>query len=131
MTRGTNRNHLIRACLEAIAYQTADVLKAMEDSLGRPIKILQVDGGATANPILMQFQADLLQAELRRPMISESTALGAAFLAGLATGFWREEADLKTKNIISNRWGPILSKEKAEELMARWKTAVAATRMFK
>ncbi len=131
MTRGTNRNHLIRACLEAIAYQTADVLKAMEESLGRPIKILQVDGGATANPILMQFQADLLQAELRRPMISESTALGAAFLAGLATGFWREEADLKTKNIISNRWGPILSKEKAEELMARWKTAVAATRMFK
>ncbi len=131
MTRGTNRNHLIRACLESIAYQTADVLKVMEDCLGRPISDLRVDGGATANPILMQFQADLLQAEVLRPMISETTALGAAFLAGLATGFWKGEEELKKKNQLSNRWTPTVTAQEAQSLMARWKTAVCAARMFK
>ncbi len=131
MTRGTNRNHLIRACLESIAYQTADVLKAMEDSLGQPIEQLRVDGGATANPILMQFQADLLQAEVLRPMISETTALGAAFLAGLAVNFWSGEEELREKNIIGNRYLPSCDGETAKTRMAQWKTAVAAARMFK
>jgi len=131
MTRGTNRNHLIRACLESIAFQTADVLQAMADSLGAPITHLRVDGGATANPVLMQFQADILQAEVRRPIISETTALGAAFLAGLATGFWHGEEELKMKNRIGNRWAPVLSAADAQKQMERWKTAVAATRLFK
>ncbi|MBQ6823302.1 MAG: glycerol kinase GlpK [Clostridia bacterium] len=131
MTRGTNRNHLIRACLDSIAYQTADVLKAMEASLGKPITCLKVDGGATANPILMQFQADLLQTEVCRPMISETTALGAAFLAGLACGFWQSTEELTQKTPIANRWQPALSAAEADSLMARWHTAVAAARMFK
>lgn len=131
MTRGTNRNHLIRACLDSIAYQTADVLKAMEQALGTSIKCLKVDGGATANPVLMQFQADLLQAEVCRPMISETTALGAAFLAGLATGVWANTQELIAKTPISNRWNPTVPAEQANELMSRWKIAVQATRVFK
>lgn len=131
MTRGTNRNHLIRAALESIAYQTADVLKAMETSLGKPISCLRVDGGATANPVLMQFQADLLQAEVCRPMISETTALGAAFLAGLAAGFWKSTEELQQKTPIRNRWYPTVDSAGADALLERWHTAVNAARMFK
>ncbi len=131
MTRGTNRNHLIRACLDSIAYQTADVLKEMEKALGTSITCLKVDGGATANPVLMQFQADLLQAEVCRPMISESTALGAAFLAGLAAGFWSDTEELIAKTPIRNRWQPAIDRAEADALMVRWKTAVNAARMFK
>jgi glycerol kinase len=131
LTRGSNRNHLIRAALESIAYQTADVLAVMGEVLGQPIHCLKVDGGATANPILMQFQADILQAEVCRPRIHETTALGAAFLAGLAVGFWKNAEELAAKNRLANRWLPQINRAEAAEKMARWKTAVAAARMFK
>ncbi len=131
LTRGSDRNHLIRAALESIAYQTADVLAVMGETLGQPIHCLKVDGGATANSILMQFQADILQAEVCRPRIHETTALGAAFLAGLAVGFWENAEELAAKNRSSNRWLPQINRAEAAEKMARWKTAVAAARMFK
>ena len=88
LTRGTNKSHIARAALESIAYQTMDVLKAMEADAGVNIAELRVDGGATANNLLMQFQADLLNCKVIRPQVTEVTALGAAYLAGLATGFW-------------------------------------------
>ncbi len=131
LTRGANRNHLIRACLESIAYQTADVLKVMETASGQPIRQLRVDGGATANPILMQFQADILQAEVCRPMISETTALGAAFLAGLGVGYWKDQKELTDRILLSNRWQPTIEPQEAEKRMERWHTAVAAARLFK
>ena len=131
LTRGADKNHLIRAALDSIAYQTADVLAGMEQALGKSISCLKVDGGATANPILMQFQADLLQAEVCRPMIHETTALGAAFLAGLAVGFWKDAEELKQKNRIANRWQPQIDQAEAAAKMDRWHKAVAATRMFK
>lgn len=131
LTRGSNRAHLVRAALESIAYQTADVLAAMEQALGKSIARLKVDGGATANEILMQFQADLLQAEVCRPRIHETTALGAAFLAGLAVGYWKDAEELRAKNADANRWQPQINGEEATAKMAKWRTAVAAARMFK
>ncbi len=130
LTRGSDRNHLIRACLEAIAYQTADVLGVMSEACAAPIRALRVDGGATANPVLMQFQSDILQAEVIRPLISETTALGAAFLAGLSVGFWRGEEELSALMQGSHRWQPQISAEQASEKMERWRMAVAAARMF-
>jgi glycerol kinase len=131
MTRGSNRAHLVRAALDSIAYQTADVLAEMEKALGKPIARLKVDGGATANGVLMQFQADILQAEVCRPQIHETTALGAAFLAGLSVGYWQDERELKQKNTDSNRWLPQINEEEAGAKMKKWRTAVAAARMFK
>ena len=103
----------------------------MEKAAHRPIRQLRVDGGATANPILMQFQADILQAEVCRPMISETTALGAAFLAGLGVGYWKDQQELTDRILLSNRWQPAIEPQEAEQLMERWHTAVAAARMFK
>lgn len=131
LTRGTTANHLIRACLESIAYQTADVLGAMEQAAGLKIRRLLVDGGATANPLLMQFQSDIAQAEVRRPMISETTALGAAFLAGLQTGFWQSEAALRERFRAGQVWQPQCPAEEARRLMARWHRAVAAARAYR
>ncbi len=131
LTRGANRNHLVRAALDSIAYQTADVLAVMERALGKPIACLKVDGGATANGILMQFQADILQAQVCRPRIHETTALGAAFLAGLAVGYWKSAEELAQKNADANRWNPAISGEEAAAKMEKWRTAVAAARMFK
>ncbi|MDZ5016999.1 glycerol kinase, partial [Clostridium perfringens] len=88
ITRGTNRNHLMRAALESIAYQTRDLIDAMKEDVGSDLKSIKVDGGASRNKFLMQFQADLLGKKVVRPIISETTALGAAYLAGLAVGFW-------------------------------------------
>ena len=99
ITRGTNRNHLIRAALEAIAYQTKDVLEAMQEDAGLELRELRVDGGASANSFLLQFQADLLGVPVYRPKIIETTALGAAYLAGLAVGFW------ENRDEIANEWG--------------------------
>ena len=99
LTRGAGRNHIIRAALESIAYQTGDVLRAMERDAGMPLRELRVDGGASANNFLMQFQADIIGRTLRRPMIRETTALGAAYLAGLATGVWQDLADLSLIHI--------------------------------
>jgi glycerol kinase len=95
LTRGTKAAHIARAALESIAYQTMEVLKAMEAAAGTPITELRVDGGATANNLLMQFQADVMQTKVIRPTTSESTALGAAYLAGLAVGYWKDTAEIE------------------------------------
>ena len=97
ITRGTNKSHIARAALESIAYQTMDVLKAMQADAGTPIAELRVDGGATANNLLMQFQADLLSCKVIRPEVTEVTAIGAAYLAGLATGFWKDIEEIKSQ----------------------------------
>ena len=97
LTRGTGRNHIIRAALESIAYQTCDVLHAMEEDTGLPLRELRVDGGASANNFLMQFQADIVDRTIRRPMIRETTALGAAYLAGLATGVWDDLDEIRSQ----------------------------------
>ena len=94
LTRGTTAGHIARATLESIAFQTADLLEAMEADAGTPLAELRVDGGATANDLLMQFQADLLGCPVVRPKVRETTALGAAYLAGLAVGYWRDRAEI-------------------------------------
>jgi len=130
LTRGSGRNHIIRAALESIAYQTNDVLKAMQNDLGKKISFLKVDGGASANDFLMQFQADISDIEVLRPTCVESTALGAAFLAGLASGFFksREELIIKIKN--SKSFVPSFSCKKREELLEGWEKAVRAAMTF-
>ncbi|MDZ5010340.1 glycerol kinase, partial [Clostridium perfringens] len=95
ITRGTNRNHLMRAALESIAYQTRDLIDAMKEDVGSDLKSIKVAGGASRNKFLMQFQADLLGKKVVRPIISETTALGAAYLAGLAVGFWKDKEEVK------------------------------------
>ena len=95
LTRGTNKNHIVRAVLESMAYQTMDVIDCMQQESGVKLNTLRVDGGASANNFLMQFQSDMLDCEVVRPAIQETTALGAAFLAGLAVGFWKDTKELK------------------------------------
>lgn len=126
LTRGTNKAHLIRATLESLAYQTKDVLEAMEQDSGVPLKTLRVDGGASANNLLMQFQADILDVEVERPKITETTALGAAYLAGLASGFWTmEEIDQKWQ--LDNRFQPNMQASERNDLYKGWKKAVERT----
>jgi len=124
LTRGTSRNHLIRAALEAIAYQTVDVVSAMEEDLGQSISILAVDGGATANDFLMQFQADVLDRSVQRPEVIESTSRGAAFLAGLKAGIWRDAAALRALNQVESTFTPAMSPELRSDLLAGWHKAV-------
>ena len=128
LTRGAGRNHIIRAALESIAYQSADVLHAMQADTGLPIRELKVDGGASANGLLMQFQSDITGATVRRPMIRETTALGAAYLAGLATGVWKNRAEIKEQWTLDRLYTPQMSHEKAKKLYAGWQDAVARTR---
>lgn len=127
ITRGTMREHIIRATLESIAYQTADVIDAMCSDSGERIKKLRVDGGATANDFLMQFQSDILNIEVERPKIKETTALGSAFLAGLAVGFWKNISELeacrKTETIFTSN----IKSEQREKLIFGWKNAVQKT----
>ena len=124
LTRGTGRNHIIRAALESIAYQTADVLRAMEADCGAPLKELKVDGGASANNLLMQFQADISGVTVRRPMIRETTALGAAYLAGLATGVWRDLDDIRGQWTLDKLYEPQMDRAEADRLTAGWHRAV-------
>lgn len=124
ITRGTTIAHMTRAALEAIAYQVYDVLKAMEKDSGKPTQELRVDGGATANNFLMQFQADLLGCEIKRPKIIETTAIGAAFLAGLAVGFWKNQEELQTLWTADRSFKPEMSDEKQEKLIHFWHKAV-------
>jgi glycerol kinase len=126
LTRGTTKAHLIRATLESLAYQTKDVLLAMEKDSGLALKGLRVDGGASANNLLMQFQADILGTRVERPQIIETTALGAAYLAGLATGFWTKE-DLQEKWLLDQDFDPQMSEGDREELYKGWKKAVERT----
>lgn len=124
LTRGANRYHIIRAALEAIAYQTKDVLVAMEKDAGVELQNLKVDGGASVNNFLMQFQADILDRSVLRPVIAETTALGAAYLAGLAVGFWANEDEVKTKWAIDGEYNPKMAAEDRDALYAGWQKAV-------
>lgn len=124
ITRGTTSAHFARAALEAIAYQVYDVIKAMEKDSGSPTRELRVDGGATANDFLMQFQADILACRIQRPKIIETTALGAAFLAGLAVGFWKDEAALKALWESEKIFDPQMESEKVAKLIHFWHKAV-------
>ena len=124
LTRGTEKSHMARAALEAIAYQVHDVLKAMEKDAGKPTKELRVDGGATANNFLMQFQANLLDCEIKRPEIIETTAIGAAFLAGLAVGFWENREEILALWNADKTFTPRMEKEERENLIHFWHKAV-------
>lgn len=124
ITRGTTIAHMTRAALEAIAYQVNDVLSAMEKDSGEVTKELRVDGGATANNFLMQFQSDILECKITRPKIIETTAIGAAFLAGLAVGFWKDEEELKSLWEADKSFEPNMDKEKVEKYLHFWHKAV-------
>jgi glycerol kinase len=128
ITRGTTTAHFTRAALEAIAYQVYDVLKAMEKDSGKPTQELRVDGGATANNFLMQFQSDLLNCEIKRPKIIETTALGAAFLAGLAVGFWENQEELQKLWQPDQTFSPAMEDGKREKLVHFWHKAVERTK---
>ena len=128
LTRGTGRNHIIRAALESIAYQSTDVLKAMQADTGLEIKELKVDGGASANNLLMQFQADIARVTVRRPMIRENTALGAAYLAGLATGVWQDREQIKAQWTLDKLYQPEMSADKARDLYKGWKNVIRRVR---
>jgi len=124
LTRGSTAGHLARAALESIAYQTADVLEAMDADSGIPIAELRVDGGATVNDMLMQFQADIIGAPLVRPKVWETTALGAAYLAGLAVGFWKDMAELESQWQRHKTFQPTMDRAQASEMKRQWHKAV-------
>ncbi len=124
LERGTRPGHLARATLEGIAFSIADLATAMADDAGKPITTLKVDGGASANDLLMQIQADLLEVPVERPRIIESTGLGAAFLAGLAIGMWSSPDELRKSPGRPKRFRPKMQAETRAALMARWRTAV-------
>lgn len=125
LTRGSNAAHIARAALESIAFQTCDVLKAMEADLGSPIKELRVDGGAVANDLLMQFQADLLGVPVYRPTVMETTALGAAYLAGLAVGFWKDIEEIKEQWSVDHCFNREMDQKVAQKLLKGWKKALS------
>lgn len=124
LTRGANKNHIIRATLESIAYQTKDVLEAMQEDSGIELKALKVDGGASANNFLMQFQSDIIGKTVERPSIVETTALGAAYLAGLAVGFWESKEEIKTNWCLEKNFSPMMSSEERLIKHNKWKKAV-------
>lgn len=124
LTRGTTKNHIIRAALESIAYQTRDVLEAMEEDSGIKLKTLKVDGGASENNFLMQFQSDILGVSVQRPEVTETTALGAAYLAGLAVGFWKDKDEITKRYKVDTVFKPKLEEDKKEAYYKDWKRAV-------
>ena len=124
LTRGANRNHIIRAALESIAYQTRDVLEAMEEDSGIKLRTLKVDGGAVSNNFLMQFQADILGVDVYRPDIIETTALGAAYLAGLGVGFWTDKDEIAKRWKVDRVFKPEMEVERQEILYQGWRKAV-------
>ncbi|OGW81440.1 MAG: glycerol kinase [Omnitrophica bacterium RIFCSPHIGHO2_02_FULL_51_18] len=124
ITRGTTRAHLVRAALEAIAYQTRDILEVMQQDTKARFKVLRVDGGASANNFLMQFQADILRIPVERPKVLETTALGAAGLAGLAVGFWKNRESFNRLRRVDRFFRPQMKKSAADRLYARWQKAV-------
>ncbi|MCT4584293.1 MAG: glycerol kinase GlpK [Peptostreptococcaceae bacterium] len=130
LTRGTNRNHVIRATLESIAYQTRDVLEAMQDDSKINLKALKVDGGAVANNFLMQFQSDILGVQVDRPVVTETTALGAAYLAGLAVGFWESKEEISKKWSVDKEFIPSMEEEKKEKLYKKWQKAVSRAKAW-
>jgi glycerol kinase len=128
LTRGVTRAHVVRAALEALAYQTRDVVDAMAKDAGHALRVLRVDGGAAANNFLMQFQADMLGVRVDRPRVVETTAMGAAFLAGLGVGFWGSQAELGRACAIERRFSPRMKAEERDALYAGWQEAVGRVR---
>jgi glycerol kinase len=128
LTRYTNKGHLARAALEATAFQTAEVVEAMERDAGIPVSVLRTDGGMVQNELLMQFQADILGRDVVRPRLQETTALGAAYAAGLAVGFFQNLDDLRSRWSVDRTWRPRMDAGRREKLYAYWKKAV--TRSF-
>lgn len=126
LTRGVNRNHIVRATLESIAYQVNDVLMAMQEDSSMPITSLRVDGGACDNDFLMQFQADILNTSVVRPYCIETTAMGAAYLAGLAVGYWRSKEEILANHVIAAEFKPQMGQAKRESLLQGWHNAVKA-----
>jgi len=124
LTRGANKNHIIRAALESIAYQSKDVISAMEEDSGIKLATLKVDGGATANNFLMQFQADILGTEVHRPVVTETTALGAAYLAGLAVGFWKSKDEITNNWAVDRVFKADMADEKRDAIYSDWVRAV-------
>lgn len=131
LTRGTSKEHFIRATLESLAYQTKDVLSAMEADAGIHLKTLRVDGGVVKNNFLMNFQSNMLNVPVERPTINETTALGAAYLAGLAVGFWKDQEEIAQQWAIDHTFSPTMAEEKREILYNGWKKAVQAAMAFK
>ncbi len=130
LTRGSTGGHIARAALEAIAFQSADVLAAMEKDAGISMQELRVDGGAAANDLLMQFQADILRVPVVRPKVLETTALGAAYLAGLAVGYWKSDADIVSNWQVDRRFEPAMPKDQVATLRAGWDKAVARSKAW-
>jgi glycerol kinase len=130
LTRGTTKAHFVRAVLESLAYQTKDVLKVMEEEAGVHLASLAVDGGAVSNGLLMQFQSDLLGVPVERPLSLESTALGAAYLAGLAVGFWKDKSEIEALRQVDRLFEPAMDEARRQELYGGWKRAVAAAMAF-
>jgi glycerol kinase len=128
LTRGVERAHVVRAALEALAYQTRDVVDAMAADAGTALSMLRVDGGATANDFLMQFQADVLGVPVERPKLLETTAMGAAALAGLAVGFWTSPKELARARQLDRCFRPRMKREARDALYRGWRTAVARVR---
>lgn len=131
LTRGTTKEHFVRATLEALAYQTKDVLTAMQQDAEQVIPTLRVDGGAVMNNFLMKFQSDILDMPVERPVINETTALGAAYLAGLAVGYWESQEEICEKWQMDHRFEPDMLEERRESLYEGWKKAVKAAMTFK
>jgi glycerol kinase len=128
ITRGTKRYHIIRAAEESIAYQVLDLIRAMEKDIGGTLTELKVDGGASRDTFLMQFQADIMGGALRRPVVRETTALGAAYLAGLAVGFWKDLDEVRTKWRCDMTFNPKMDKERQTALLSGWYKAVGRSR---
>ncbi|MGJ7910493.1 glycerol kinase GlpK [Neobacillus sp. LXY-1] len=131
LTRGTSKEHFVRATLESLAYQTKDVLSSMEADSGIELKTLRVDGGAVKNNFLMDFQSDILNVPVERPIINETTALGAAYLAGLAVGFWQSQEEISQQWAIDQQFNPKMIEEDRTKLYDGWKKAVKAAMVFK
>ena len=127
LTRGANKYHIVRAALESIAYQCYDLIAAMSSDLGHDIHVLRVDGGASANDFLLQFQSDILVADVVRPKGIETTSLGAAYLAGLATGYWKDTEDIRNNWKIDKVFSPKMDKEGREYRLEGWHDAVNRT----
>lgn len=130
LTRGTNRGHIVRATLESIAFQTRDVVDTMVKDTGLPLTALTVNGGASRNNFMMQFQADILQTPIKRAAMEETTALGAAFLAGLAMDFWSDQDELRKLSKIGDQFAPHMSTDQANHLYAGWQHAIKAAQLF-
>jgi len=124
ITRGTKKEHFIRATVESLAYQTYDVLKAMEEDSKIELKALKVDGGACANNFLMQFQSDILNVQVDRPEVIETTALGAAYLAGIAAGYWKDRNDVAKNWALSKNFNPVMDEQNRTRLLEGWHDAV-------